>query len=50
MEIEEKPKKISFKYKWGNSKVKKRWPDRHDFIDFKDMSGNELLVNLENYE
>lgn len=46
--ITEGPKKVKIVYKAEKSRVKRLPPTTHDYIMFKEMSGNEILLNLEN--
>ena len=47
-EVNEKPRKIKLLYPEARSRSKRLPPLRHDYINFKVMSGNEILLNMEN--
>lgn len=45
-----KPIKVVMKKSNRRAKVDQLAVPRHDYINFKKMSGNEILLNLDNYE
>ena len=45
-----KPIKVEMKKSNKRAKYQNMPVPRHDFINFKKMSGNEILLNLDNYE